>query len=508
MKLIRPNSLGFAEVSGLSQPPQLLQSIKQLFPRVFGPPFAWLVFAGLTTLLSSIALGGEVRTQASLDYFYAESEDDNPPPGINAKLSAQELGMRLRIDFFELNNRLEVHVDYRGREPLDGDIKNDTLRLLYRGELQYQIVKKTLTAAIGRFIAPAALFLPVDGLRIEYNLSSDWLALAYFGRRAISTSRRNLDFDRFRPAAGGLLRYSRPWINAEIAGSYAEDKAILIKGSQDKSQERRRNYDNSHFYARATLRPNSRFMVGGQLSFMEQARYILGPGWADAQIDVNSTDIWSANFFADFRPIKGTQADYSFHYQKATSYRAALVDEAGVLDEDQAPEFLDNRIQLGWRPLNLGWIRVRGRWRIRPDRQEYRIGGSIRVDRLGLKGLYAKGRVLYEDIVFDDDVVDPPNLDRIRWAAGAGYQNSSLNAQAGVRLIDRYGARVSGRQSDGQANNIVDLNPFTLQTQRVAYLQLFYNQRSFFAGIDWEQNIEDNEFRFFIQSGAFVETSW
>ncbi len=469
-----------------------------------------LIFA---LLLPAPALAGEVRGQASLDFLRAESRDAAPTDGIDPKLTAQELGMRLRLDLKELDDRLLVHLDYRGREPVGGNLKNQELRLLYRAEIGYELLEKKLLISLGRFVAPATLMLPIDGLRVDYKPLSDWRFMAFGGRRAISVSRRNLGFDRFRPAVGAQVSFTRPWLQLELAGAYTEDQAILIKGSRDNTEEVERNYGSGSLYARAFLRPIRQLMVGAQLAFLEQARYVLGPTWNSVEVDVEGFNVWNANAFADWRPLKQLQIDYTFHFQRATAYRAGLrLTDGGELDPDQAPTFIDNRLRIGWRPFNLGWIRARGRLRIRPDRQERRIGGSIRADRLGLRGLYVQGRLLYENIAFDQDVQNPPELDRLRWSAALGYRNYGVDAQVGARLIERFGSPVSGRFFNPAMaqlpDSIVDLSPFTLQTQRIFFLRAFYNRRFYFLGLDFERNLEDNEFRFMVQAGAFVDRSW
>ena len=472
------------------------------------------VFIGVVLLAPHTAWAGDFRGQAGLDILFAESRNSEPAQDVvPERVAAQELGMRIRLDAREFDGRLRLAVDYRGREPVGGDVQNGTLRLLYQGEVSYALISDRLKVAGGRFIAPAALLLPIDGLRLEYQPTSRLSVTAYGGRRAISISRRNLGFDRIRPAVGAVVRYVDSWINAEVAGAYAEDEAILIKGSRDESQEAKEDYGSGNLYGRVMLRPIRELFVGGQISFLEQARYILGPGWGAVEVDVDTFNIWSANAFADWRPLKQLQVDYTFHLQHATAYRAGLrLADGEDLDADQAPVFIDNRLRLGWRPLNRGWVRLWGRLRSRPDRQERRVGASVRFDRLGIAGLYIDGRVRYEDIDFDDDVDDPPDLDRLRWSAAVGYRNFGLDARVGARLMERFGSPVSGRQFNGlqsdQPDKIVDLSPFTLETQRIVFVRAFYAQRVYFAGLDFERNLEDNEFRFMLQAGAFVEASW
>lgn len=460
-----------------------------------------------------VCRAGDFRSQAAVDFLYAESRDGQPTDGISERLAAQEIGMRIRFDVREFDQRLKVAVDYRGREPVSGDIQNSTLRLLYQGELSYALIKNELTVAVGRFVAPAALLLPVDGVRLDYSPINRLTISAFGGHRAISISRRNLGFGRLYPAVGAAVRFADTWLTAEVAGAYSEDQAILVKGSADESQELAEDYGAGNLYARVMLRPISQLILGAQTSFLEQARYILGPTWSAVELDVDTFNIWSANLFGDWRPLKQLQVDYTFHYQQATAYRAGLrLDGSTDLGGDQAPVFIDNRLRLGWRPFNLGWIRAWGRLRLRPDRQERRIGVSIRADRLGLAGLYIDGRVRYEDVEFDSDVDDPPDLDRLRWSAALGYRNYGIDARAGARLVERFGSPVSGRQFDprqgDQPDSIVDLSPFTLETQRVLFVRAFYAIEVFFAGLDFERNLEDNEFRFMLQAGAFLETSW
>ncbi len=471
------------------------------------------VVAAVLLLLPNVAAAGYARGQVGLDLFYAESRDAQPTDGIAERLAAQELGMRIRFNGREIDDRLRLDIDYRGREPVGGDIQNATLRLLYQGEISFAVIKDRLTVAAGRFIAPAALLLPVDGLRVQLSPVPTLHLSVFGGRRAISISRRNLGFDRIRPAVGGQVRFVDGALTVEVAGAYAEDQAVLLKGSADESQEVTEDYGSGSLYGRLTWRPIRSLYVGGQVSFLEQARYILGPSWNAVELDVDTFNVWSGNLFGDWRPLRGVQIDYTFHYQRATAYRAGLrFEEGGPLDEDQAPDFLEHRVRFGWRPLDLGWIRLRGRLRDRPDRQERRVGVSVRADRLGLRGLYVQGRVFYDDIAFDDDVEAPPDLDRLWWSAALGYRNYGLDAQLGARLLERFGNAVSGRRFNarqpGEPDAIVDLSPFTIQTQRILFLRAFYSGRFYFGGLDLERNIEDNEFRVVVQAGTFMEAAW
>ena len=60
-------------------------------------------------------------------------------------------------------------------------VDNVAAGLLYRGEVRYTIIENRLVAGAGRFVAPAAVLLPVDGLRAQISLLDGNLLLAIFG---------------------------------------------------------------------------------------------------------------------------------------------------------------------------------------------------------------------------------------------------------------------------------------------------------------------------------------
>ena len=98
-------------------------------------------------LWGATAWAGQVDGSVGVDYFRSSSRREDPrEPQVPRGLTAQDIGMRVRARLLELDDRLEVIVDYRGREAFGGQIAdgvaaNANHRLLYRGEVRYAIIE-------------------------------------------------------------------------------------------------------------------------------------------------------------------------------------------------------------------------------------------------------------------------------------------------------------------------------------------------------------------------------
>jgi len=440
-------------------------------------------------LLSAPAHAGSVDTEVAADFFRASSVF------ADETLASHEIGMRIRVDLRELEDRLEVHADYHGREPFGGDPMNAGHRLLYRAELSYALVEDRFTLGLGRFIPAAVMFTPVDGLRAELKLG-DFALRAFGGRRAITTSRRNVALDRFLPAAGLGLAYRSERYQAALGAGFSRDDLVLFEATREEP------FDALSLYLDASARPIDALFLGGAISFLGRAGFTLGPVWSTVDVDVSALDLFNGHVWAEWRPLPSLRARYTFHHQSVAAFRAR-VSFGGATITDEAPRFLDNRIDLGWRFFDLGWLRPELRHRIRNDRTELRGGGRLEVDTLGVPGLVLRGRLLYEDVRFD---AEGPDLDRLLWSAAVGYKKYGVDAELGARLLERAAAPVSGRAD--VPREIEDLAPFVLDAQRVVFLRGFYSADEWFLGLDAEKSLEESELRFFVQAGVLWGAEW
>ncbi len=82
-----------------------------------------------------------------------------------------------------------------------------------------------------------------------------------------------------------------------------------------------------------------------------------------------------------------------------------------------------------------------------------------------------------------------------------------------MSFIERTAGPLSGRvfnhDDPMQPTRPVDLSPFVLEAERIAFVRAFWGTDAFFAGLDAEQNLLDRrEQRFFLQIGGRMEATW
>lgn len=456
-------------------------------------------------LLCTAAWGGELEGQVALDTLHASTSSTEPGSGPSEGLSATELGMRLRGELLELDDRLEVGVDYRGREPLPSEFSNSSRRLLYRLDAAYELVEDRVTVGLGRFTAPSALFLIVDGGRVEVALDEQTTLLAYGGRRGISTGLITLPADVMLPAAGlALLRRTERY-GAEVVGGIAGDQVQLGTDTSPATDE----VLSASALGRLWWRVSETTDVGGQGSAAQQATYVLGSVADDPEITVEALDLYRASVWTAWRPVEVVRVQGDAIHQEATVNRAAFED-LELVD----PSFTDLRLRPMVRPLDVGWLRADGRLRLRPDRTELRYGGGLDLDNVGVDGLFARGLLQIDDILRDDSAAnDVGAVDRLLWRASAGYSKGGLDLEAGASFIDRAAGPVSGRAASPTDPSVPgsssDLNPFVLEAQNVVFARGFLSTRQWFVGTDLEVNVEDvPEIRAYVQLGALTEARW
>jgi hypothetical protein len=459
----------------------------------------------MIVLLASLAWAGSADGEVGLDVLTAQSRSTEAKSGPEEKLGATELGVRVRSSV-EVTDRFGAEVDYQGREPLMGEVPNSALRLLYEGHLRFGVVPERLDVSVGRFVAPSAVFLPVDGARATWSQGPLEIS-AFGGRRAITTSRRNVPLGDFLPAAGLSAAYSGPIVRAELLAAWAGDIAVYNTGSDENTAE----YEALNVLARVNATPSPAVSAGAQVAFAEQASYVLGPTWADANLTVEALGLWNALGWVAWEPRDDVRLDTSAQIQHVGVYRAGTISGETLTEDDAAPTFADLRVAAAYAPLQRGWIRAEQRYRHRSDRVEWRTGLGFDANDLEVPGLFAKGR-LWLDVLKGDAASWAPSVDRIWWTASAGWRKGGFEVEGGTSRVDRAALPVSGRVSDaaspGSPDESEDLSPFVLETQDVAFVRSFWAGKQYFAGVDLERSLHDAELRAMIQVGAIGAVGW
>lgn len=442
---------------------------------------------------------------ASADVLVANSVNTDPGGGPEPELTSVELGISARLHATAASRHLHLDVDYQGRQPIAGNAPNTAIHLLYQAELSADFLNTLFFVGLGRFLAPSAVMLPVDGLRAQVHVGPVTVQ-GFAGRRAITSTRGNVDFGRFLPAGGGSVALGFARLTAELAVTFSRDEVPLLEGQAPKS------FDALSAYLRAMGRPFDWLVLGGEVATAQRASYVLGPTWDDLTLTTRTVDLFYAIAFVELRPAKSLRIAYDFHFQQADLFRQGTVDDTGTpANVAFTPQFIDNRIRVKWSPFGLGWLGPEVRARVRPDWHEWRVGGFADLAPAWAKGFGLRGSYTFEKMV-QTGALTPPS-DRSYWSASVGWRWRGLDLALGASDVQRSNLPLSGRvytpYDDSSPKAPVDLSPFVLAAQRIAFLRAFYGNEIFFAGVDFEQSLTDpRERRVYAQLGARLEEVW
>lgn len=459
-------------------------------------------------VVSSASVRGTVDAEASVDVLAANVVNEDPGAGAPpAELTGYEMGFRAILYATGFSRHAHIDIDYEGRQPLTANRLNTTVHLLNRAEISIDLLNKLLFIGLGRFNAPSAVMLPVDGLRVQLHVGRFEFQV-FGGRRAINSTRTgNVELSTFLPAAGASARFAIERVQADVNVAFSRDQVELVQGLPTQS------FDALSASARAVARPFDWLVAGAEVATAQRASYVLGPTWSTLALSPRTVDLFYAVAFAELRPVKALRIAYDFHFQQADLFRAGVrlgAADAQVTTEGFTPQFIDNRLRVKVRPFGLGWVSPEVRLRIRPDRQEVRVGGNADLAPDWAYGLCLRGGFTYEMMVKTGTALIP--ADRSYWSASLGWRWRGFDAAVGASDVQRSALPLSGRvytPYDDTPDKPVDLSPFVLEAQRIAFARVFYASEIWFAGIDFEQSLTDGrERRVFAQVGARLEKVW
>lgn len=384
-------------------------------------------------LLLTAAHAGGLDGMVALDVLSSGSREEGPGAGPAERLGHPDLGMRLRLDVRELDDRGTLHIDYRGREAVLGNYQNSTLRLLFRAEGRYRITD-TVTVGLERFVAASPTFTVVDGVHLRADQGRLWGEL-HAGRRAISTSRVNLGG--FLPALGfdGGIVGDDLRIDASIA--WSEDRHAV--GGTGATQD----IGGVTGQLRAVGTPTDALRIGGQASFTQGDTYAIGPTWADGTVEAQALGLFQGSGWASYQPADAIRLDLDLLHQNVQSWSVGLVGD----DPDAVvrPRFTDLRLRARIGPKAIGWFRPMVRYRIRPDRRELRLQARVDVHDLGVPGLFLRTMGAFDDIRGEAQAQDVGARDRTIGSASLGYRNKGFDGSLGASYVQRGATPVSAR---------------------------------------------------------------
>ncbi|MEN0061115.1 MAG: hypothetical protein AAGA48_03140 [Myxococcota bacterium] len=437
-------------------------------------------------LLLAKAMGGDLDGRVAFDTLAATSRTEDPGAGV-PQSSAMDVGIQARGELSELDGRLTIGVDYRGRVPVAGVFRNREQHLLFRAEAAWQ--SGPWEVGLGRFTVPNALWVSMDGVRATWR--SKTLGITGFvGRRGLSTSRRNVPLNVFLPVVGGEIRATTKTISASLNGGLAGDR-IELPGLTEDVQA-------GAVQAQVSVRASERTLLGASTSLANEANFLVGPNVGDLSLTVQALSLYRAQAFASWRMAPKIRLRTTFlHQQVAVAPDASL----GLPLVD--PSFTDLRVQTVLGNPAVGFVRPDVRFRARTERFELRFGVATEAHPPALRGAYGLARGWLEQ-----RLDDPSFVQHVRWQIGAGFERGPGQIEAGVGMVDRTAGPVSSRSSTAAGLESEDLSPFVLEAQNVAFLRGFFTSRGWFGGLDMEANLLDRELRAFLQVGIIGRTSW
>ncbi|MCA9568032.1 MAG: hypothetical protein KC656_09325, partial [Myxococcales bacterium] len=331
--------------------------------------------------------------------------------------------------------------------------------------------------------------------RVRLSHERLW-AEVHGGRRAISTSRRNVGG--FLPAAGLDVGYTGDRVVVDGSVAWSEDR--LFVGGTGVTQD----VGGLTGQLRATVRPNDTVLVGAHTSFTQGDTYAIGPTWADGVVEAQALGLFQASGWGSWSPSDPVRLDVDVLHQNVQSWSVGLVDES--TDAIVRPRFTDVRAKLRLGPPKVGWLEPSVRYRVRPDRTEVRMQLRFDVNDLVVPGLYLRTRGAFDDIHGEGQAQDVGSRDRTFGAASLGWRKDGFDGSLGASYVQRGAKPVSSRTTTSTTSD--DLMPFVLEADPIASARVFYSGKRWFSGLDVEKHLSQDEVRALLQIGVLTEVGW
>ena len=437
-------------------------------------------------------------------------------------LSDAEIGYNVRADLRHVgNNRADFRLDFLGRVGLldqgllnrPGRTGNSTLNQLR--ELWAVVhLGSRVDLTLGRFTTPGSFWLVVDGARLSVKYTS-WLSQSiYGGLRAFTTGRHETHLTD-RPVvlylAGTSLAARHKLVDAALTFTYAQDAIDLSNQYVGGRLIQERTVENDYFLqADFGLHPHPTLdlLGGARLGTRFDVQYLAANPYNSTQIAASTLGAISAWGAIEWQPLKRLRMTYLFNYERVRIYQSQLLpspDHPGPMSAESG-NFQDHMFRVVGLLHNTlrGELSYRLRLRDNSD-DEHHVVAGLRDDRfVGNLGYFASVGV---DVIHPAHIFFAPQLQtftRIVYAAGVSYVNHYVDARAGLHYTDGIGSGLlsSPTPLPTVGNPASVLWPYALETNKVAFLQLFVTAKMFFAGFDREWNLQLLQMRTLLQVGV------
>jgi hypothetical protein len=414
-----------------------------------------------------------------------------------------ELGVSVRADARDLANRVDLRLDFRGREGIVGDRSSNEL---YELSAAVKLVANRLDLKVGRFPVPGGYWLIADGamLRVRYT---SWLSQSvYGGLRSFTTGRRNTWMGEnpvALPLAGTSLVFSHRIIDAAVGFTYAQDAIDLPMGEFGETGQNliERHIQDEYFLdGRVAIFPTEKLVLssGASLGSRYDVQFQPSNPYGPTTLGVATVGAFGVWALVEWRATKKLRLTYSFNFERVRLFQSLLLAPPGQPQRQAADgSFEDHALRGIWRL----WRALRGelqyRLRYRGNTAlEHHVTVGLRGDELwrGLGGFAQAG--------FDVDTLASRTQFRAVYSAGVSYVRPWLDVRAGFLYTDGTG---SGLLTPATAPSVfapTALFPYVMESNRIAFVRGFATFWKMFAGLDFEQNVDAAQLRMLAQVGA------
>jgi hypothetical protein len=453
--------------------------------------------APLILLAAAPALAFDYRALGGVDVFYA-SDPENIELGIGLRAEARDVGVHKTWDF-----RLE----FRGREAFSG---NATLSELWELNATAKNLGGRVDITVGRLRTPGGFWLVADGamLTVRYN---GWLGQSFYGGlRAFTTGRRNTWMGPDDPVALGIAGTSL-WarhriVQASLSFTWAQDAVDLQSQLLGRTVGLERHVENEYFLdAQATLFPSKQTFLSGGVTF--GTRYDVQfassgpPTAAPMTVGVATLGAFGGFALAEYRPVAPLRLQYSFNFERVRLIQSTLLTKKadGTPVEAAGGSFQDHTLRIVYRVWHALRLDAQYRLRFRENNDvEHHVVVGARGDDLW------RGVGAFASVGVDVDTLTGKVHDRVLYSGGLSFVRNFLDLRAGVLFTDGIGSGLlfGQRLTTENGRAPVDLFPYVMESNRIAFLRAFATFWKMYAGADFEANLEDTQFRVLVQVGA------
>jgi hypothetical protein len=456
------------------------------------------------TLAAALALfAGAARAEPD---FRAIAGTDLLLTTDGASVENAEIGVSVRADARDLARRVDLRLDFRGREGIVGDSSNNEL---YELSALIKLLPKKLELKIGRFPVPGGYWLIADGAMLRVHYTS-WLSQTiYGGLRSFTTGRRNTWMSNqpmALPLAGTSIQFASRIVSAQVGFTYAQDGIDFHLGENELTDQNliERHLENEYFLdGQVAVFPTDKlsFSSGASLGTRYDVQFnALNPA-GPTTLGVATLGAFGVWALAEWRVTKAVRLSYTFNFERVRLFESQLplLTAAGTPVQAADGSFEDHVVRATWRFWRALRTSVQYRLRFRGNTDvEHHAALDLRGDEVW-HGLGAFG-----SIGFDADTLTGKQHDRAIYSVGVSYVRPWLDVRAGILYTDGIGSGLLFSQATTAQNGLspTQLFPYVLDTNRIAFVRGFATFWKMFAGLDVEQNLDAAQLRLLAQIGA------